>query len=152
MLSNYQPTVLEEESDDIEFAKNYQKGVILLTKKLYLTNLWKKYSWWAYLSRVLSLIITDVAVVIVLVCCLYFRLAVSMLVFLAVYLIYYFSLFDRVGTFMEEVEFYQKINREYQNFSDKEANLYTKEEGLDYRSVSLINGEEATRSCLEFIA
>ena len=143
--------MIDSESADLEFAKNFNKGVILLTKRFYATNLWKKYTWWAYFCRVLSIFITDIALIIVLICCLYFRLAISMLIFLAVYLIYYFFLFDKIGTFLESVEFYQKINREYENFRDKESNLRPREEDAEERSESLITGEEATQSCLEFI-
>ena len=82
---------------DLDFAENYNKGVILTTKKYYSTNLWEKYNWWYYTCTFFSIMTTDMVAIFVLVSCLYFRLAVSMLYFLLIYMIYYFFLFNEMG-------------------------------------------------------
>ena len=68
----------------------------------------------------MAIFITDIAVIVVLVCCLYFRLATSMMIYLFIYLVYYFFLFDDMGKFMENMDFYERIEREYQSFRLKE--------------------------------
>lgn len=74
----------------------------MATKKLYETILWKKYKWWFEICRFLSIFSTDLITIFVLVCCLNFRLAVSMFYFLILYMVYYFVLFDRIGMLMED--------------------------------------------------
>lgn len=56
-----------------------------------------------------------------LVCCLYFRLSISMFAFLLVYMVYYFFLFDSIGKYMETVAFDEKLHREFENFRVKES-------------------------------
>lgn len=73
----------------------------MATKRLYDNVLWKKYTWWYKFCRVTSLLSTDIITIFVLVCCLNFRLSVSMFYFLFLYMIYYFVLFDRIGELME---------------------------------------------------
>lgn len=75
--------------------------MIISTKKLYATVLYKKYPWFNKICTVLNVMFTDAITIFVLVCCLQFRLSISMFYFLFIYMLYYLVLFDRIGQLME---------------------------------------------------
>ncbi len=88
---------------------HYQRGVIEATKTYYQTDMVRKYVWLKYVCKFFSFIIVDAVSIIVLVSCLYFRLSVSMFLFLVVYLIFYYFLFDRIGKYMGQVNYSGRI-------------------------------------------
>jgi len=69
----------------------------------------KKYIWLKYMCKFFSFIIVDAVSIVVLVCCLYFRLCVSMFAFLILYLIFYYFLFARIGRYLNQVNYMGRI-------------------------------------------
>lgn len=53
----------------------------------------------------MRLFLTDLVAIFVIIECLYFRLSVSMYLFLLVYLVYYFVLFDNIGSIYDSSNF-----------------------------------------------
>jgi hypothetical protein len=78
----------------------------------------KKYPWMRYLSKALSFVIVDAVSVVVLVCCLYFRLAVSMFCYLLLYLVFYYFLFDRIGRYMMRVGYIGRIEAYLKEYNE----------------------------------
>jgi hypothetical protein len=93
----FDKSVLESEFD-MNFADNYKKGVIGEVQAYYKEDLVRKYAWVRSIGDFFLLFWTDIVTIFVILECLYFRVSVSMLCFLAVYLVFYFSLFDRLGS------------------------------------------------------
>lgn len=71
-----------------------------------------------YLSKALSFVIVDAVSIVVLVCCLYFRLAVSMFCYLLLYLIFYYFLFDRIGRYMMTVGYIGRIDSYLKEYNE----------------------------------
>jgi hypothetical protein len=71
-----------------------------------------------YLSKALSFVIVDAVSVVVLVCCLYFRLAVSMFCYLLLYLVFYYFLFDRIGRYMMRVGYIGRIENYLKEYNE----------------------------------
>jgi hypothetical protein len=119
--------VIDSEFGEKRFALNYQQGVIEATKTYYNADMVKKYKWLRLVCRFLSYIIVDAVSIVVLVCCLYFRLSVSMFIYLVVYLIFYYFLFDRIGSYLAHVNYIGRIQDYLQTYKKQEANLQQKE-------------------------
>lgn len=69
------------------------------------------------------MLLTDLVAIFVIVECLYFRLSLSMLLFLIVYLVYYFTLFDNIGSVYASSNFSTKVEEQLDRFESKEKLL-----------------------------
>lgn len=63
----------------------------------YHENLIKKYEWLRKVGAFFVQFWTDIVTIFVIIECLFFRVSVSMLLFLIVYMVFYYILFDRLG-------------------------------------------------------
>lgn len=79
------------------------------TKLFYSENLVVKYKWVRSVGNFLRLFLTDLVAIFVIIECLYFRLSVSMYLFLLVYLVYYFVLFDNIGSIYDSSNFSEMV-------------------------------------------
>lgn len=89
------------------------------TRRFYAENLVRKYSWVRSVGNFLQMFLTDLVAVFVIVESLYFRLSISMFLFLLVYMIYYFVLFDSIGSIYEASNFSTRVEAELDRFSRK---------------------------------
>lgn len=69
------------------------------------------------------MLLTDLVAIFVIIESLYFRLSISMLLFLLVYLIYYFTLFDNIGSIYNASRFSTRVEAELDRFARKEKLL-----------------------------
>lgn len=69
------------------------------------------------------MLLTDLVGIFVIIECLYFRLSVSMFLFLLVYLVYYFTLFDNIGSIYASSQFSSKVEQQLDRFAAKEKLL-----------------------------
>ena len=82
-----------------------------------------KYKWVRSFGNFLRLFLTDLVAIFVIIECLYFRLSVSMYLFLLVYLVYYFVLFDNIGSIYDSSNFSAMVEGQLQRFAAKERLL-----------------------------
>jgi hypothetical protein len=80
--------------------------VIVEIQAYYGENLVQKYEWVRNVGNFMVLFWTDIVTIFVILESLYFRLSVSMLAFLVVYMVFYFSLFDRLGQLFNSSGYY----------------------------------------------
>ena len=55
--------------------------------------------------------------------CLFFRVSISMLLFLIIYMVFYFSLFNRMGNLLKNSGYYGFIEAQLSGFTAKQALL-----------------------------
>jgi ABC-type multidrug transport system fused ATPase/permease subunit len=91
--------------------------------------------------------LTDLVAIFVIIECLYFRLSLSMFLFLLVYLVYYFALFDNIGTIYNSSQFSSKVEEQLDRFSEKEKLL---ENEVIYES--FIDDQKEVESAQTFFA
>lgn len=71
-----------------KFAEAYLKNVVYLTCQYYEKDL-SDYTFFRVIKEIMAFIMAEVALLFVIICCLYFRIAVTMFIFLTIYLMHY---------------------------------------------------------------
>lgn len=80
----------------------------------------RKYAWIRKIGTFLVYFGTDMVSIFVIISCLYFRVALSMLIFLFLYMIFYFTLFDQLGTLFRSSGYYDQIETQLRVFRAKQ--------------------------------
>ena len=80
----------------------------------------KKYGWVRNIGSFLVLFWTDMVTIFVILECLFFRLSVTMLLFLVVYMVFYFSFFDKLGKMLHDSGYNKLIIDQMSNYASKQ--------------------------------
>lgn len=98
----------------------------------YNEDLVAKYQWIRSLGQFLVYLWTDIVSIFVIISCLFFRVSVSMLLFLILYMVFYFKLFDRLGNLFRSSGYYDQIESQLKVFRNKQSLL---EDETDFQSL-----------------
>ena len=103
----------------MEFAETYRKYVIESTQLSYMVNMPQKYKWVEYVAMFFTTFMTGITLIVVIICCIRFRLAVTMLFFLVIYLTYFYGLISEASGLLIEKDFMTSIMNKVKSFNRK---------------------------------
>ena len=98
--------------------------MILVTCAYYEKDL-AEYKFVHSLQTLLAFIVTDLALVFVIVCSLYFRLAVTMFIFLTIYLMHFLLQFKEISGILKSTGYLSLLEKHLKRFEQKVEILYS---------------------------
>lgn len=101
-----------------KFAEAYLKNVILVTCQYYEKDL-SNYGFVRTIQTVFAFFITDLALIFVIICCLYFRLSITMAIFLTIYLMHFMLQFRQITKVLKDTGYLTNLYQHLKKFDKK---------------------------------